>query len=75
MASQHEYPAKTYRPEPSEHQEVKDLLPAERTMDGLVRACLRWVRAEPERALEVLAPYWPPKKPVGRPKTKGTAGE
>jgi hypothetical protein len=69
-SSQHKYPAKTYRPEPTEHADVTALLPPGLTMDGLARACLRWVRANPEEALAVLAPHWPPAKPIGRPVTK-----
>lgn len=67
MASQHKNPAKTYRPDPGEHADVMEALPEGATMDGLLRACLRWVRSDPAAALKILAPYWPAKKPIGRP--------
>lgn len=72
MPDYHDLPAKTYRPEPDEHDPVKAALPPGHTMDGFIRATLRWARANPAAAFEILAPHWPPARRIGRrPKAPG----
>lgn len=66
-SSKHEYPAKTFRPEPTEYATAQATLGG-RTVDGFIRACLRCLRDQPAEILALLEPYWPPKKRIGRPR-------
>jgi hypothetical protein len=76
MANQHKIKGTTVRPEPAEVEAAKPHLDG-RSIETLLRATLRALKAEPDRVLATLEPYWPPEKPRGRPrKTPPTdAGE
>jgi hypothetical protein len=75
MSSRHELTTSTYRPARDELDDAKPHVPPGKTVDGFLRACLRALRAEPERLLAVLAPYWPPEKPRGRPRKTPPVGD
>jgi hypothetical protein len=59
MPSQHRLKSRSFRPEPDEYDDAKAALPAGRTIDHFLRACLRWLRHDPKEALATLAPFWP----------------
>jgi len=66
MAGQHRYPAKTIYPDPDEITAAEERLGVRR-VSSYLRACLRWLRSEPDAALAAVADYWPPERPTGRP--------
>ncbi|NUR84663.1 MAG: hypothetical protein HOY71_11315, partial [Nonomuraea sp.] len=59
MSSQHRLNGTTVRPEPDELDAARPHL-AGRSLESALRALLRAVAAEPQRSLDLLAPYWPP---------------
>src|SRR5260221_14793273 len=68
MASQHRFPARTFRPEPGEYADAQaDLAARGKEMDAFLRACLRWLHRDPDRFLATLGPVWPGPRPRGRP--------
>lgn len=67
MPSQHRLKGTTVRPEPEEVEAAKPHLGG-RSIETALRALLRALAADPARVLELLAPYWPPEKPRGRPR-------
>jgi hypothetical protein len=68
MSSQHSAPARQFRPDQAEHAPAKAELEARgRNVSDYLRACLRWLQADPDAALATLAPHWPPARPYGRP--------
>ncbi|HEX9357664.1 MAG TPA: hypothetical protein VF933_28090 [Streptosporangiaceae bacterium] len=68
MGSQHRLKPRAFRPEPQEYAAAKaDLEARGRQMDAFLRACLRRLRRDPDRFLDLLAPVWPRPKPQGRP--------
>jgi hypothetical protein len=68
VKDRHRLRPKAFRPDPDEYDDAMKVLKAEnREMDAFVRACLRLLRDKPGDLLALLAPYWPPPKPRGRP--------
>jgi hypothetical protein len=67
MASQHKIKGTTVRPEPQEVDDAREHLDG-RSIETALRALLRAMAAEPDRVKQLLAPYWPPEKPRGRPR-------
>ncbi|WP_067184566.1 hypothetical protein [Microtetraspora niveoalba] len=67
MSSRHELTTSTFRPEQAELDDARPLVPPGKTMDGLLRATLRALAADPQRLLDVLGPHWPAEKRRGRP--------
>lgn len=65
-SSLHKNPAKTFRPDPAEYARLRADL-GDRTVDGFIVACMRCLHDEPDVLLTLLANYWPPEKPKGRP--------
>ena len=71
VSSQHKLKPLNFRPEPDERADGKAVLDERGwEMDGFLRACLRLLREEPDRLLEMLAPHRPPPKLRGRPKKR-----
>ncbi|MFI6813755.1 hypothetical protein ACIBG7_15145 [Nonomuraea sp. NPDC050328] len=68
MASQHELTTSTFRPERDELTAAAAQLPAGRTMDAFLRACLRTLRDDPQQLLDLVGPRFPEEKKRGRPK-------
>lgn len=75
MSSRHELTTSTFRPEQAELDAARPLVPDGRTIDGLLRATLRALAADPERLLEVVEPHWPAAKRRGRPPKQAPATE
>lgn len=73
MSSRHELTTSTYRPERAELDAARASLPDGRTVDGLLRATLRALAADPDQLLTLLEPHWPADKPRGRPRKQPTA--
>lgn len=72
----HRAPQRTWRPEPDEYDEAKRLLSARgHELTQFLRACVRWLRADPEAALAVLASHWPEPRPRGRPWSETTPSQ
>ncbi|GAA3531496.1 hypothetical protein GCM10022419_008250 [Nonomuraea rosea] len=71
MPNQHKLRSRAFRPEPDEYEDAKGALGRERTMDGFLRACLRWLRHDPAKAMATLAPFWPEPKMSGH--SEGTS--
>lgn len=61
-------PAKAFRPgDPREYDYAQELLAARgRTISDYLHACLRWLNTEPDTALNILMPVWPPPRATGR---------
>jgi hypothetical protein len=70
MSSQHENPARTYRPDPDELRDARGNLPAGRSMNTFLRACLRTLRDDPDAIIALVHDRWPEEKPLGRKRTK-----
>ncbi len=66
----HKITGTTLRAEPEEVAAARAEFPPGRSMEAFHRACLRAIAAEPERVRTLLAQYWPPEKPRGRPRTR-----
>ncbi|MFC0431082.1 hypothetical protein [Kutzneria buriramensis] len=70
MASQHDQPQRSWRPDPDEYETAQSLLSDRgQSITAYLRACLRWLEHEPDAALAALAPYWPEPRPTGRPRS------
>ena len=68
MASQHRFPARTFRPEPGEYADAQaDLAARGKEMDAFLRACLRWLHRDPDLSLAALTQAWPGPRRRGRP--------
>jgi hypothetical protein len=67
MSSQHKIKGTTVRPEPDELDAAREHLDG-RSIETTLRALLRAIAAEPDKVKAMLAPYWPPEKPRGRPR-------
>lgn len=66
--STHRHDQKSWWPEPDEYAAAKDVLQNRGyNMTAYLRACVRWLDAEPDAALATLAAHWPPPRPRGRP--------
>ncbi|MFI5614678.1 hypothetical protein [Amycolatopsis sp. NPDC051903] len=73
-ADYHRTPSRSFWPEPDEYAEAKAALGAQgRFVNDYLRACLRWLNASPEAALETLQSHWPPPRRPGRPRGRGAA--
>jgi hypothetical protein len=61
MANMHRRATKAFRPDvEAEYQPALALLADRgRTMNGYLRACLRWLAADPDAALLVVREHWP----------------
>ncbi|MEV1202797.1 hypothetical protein [Microbispora rosea] len=68
MTSRHELTTSTFRPERAELDDARPHVPDGRTIDGLLRATLRALAADPDALLQVLEPHWPAAKRRGRPR-------
>jgi len=66
MANQHQYPARSYRPDPDELADARAQLPDGKDMNGFLRACLRTLRDDPDAIVTLVEPRWPPARPQGR---------
>lgn len=67
MSSQHAATGHSFRPDAAEYGPAKGELDNRgRHMTDYLRACLRWLRADPDAALATLAPHWPPPRRYGR---------
>src|SRR5260221_8458141 len=66
MPGQHRYPARAIRPDPEEIKPAEARLGRVRLGEYL-RACLRWLNADPDAALAAVERHWPPERPNGRP--------
>lgn len=73
MASQHKQRQGSWRPDPDEYETTKSLLSARgKNITGFMRACMRWLRHDPDAALAVLAEHWPSPRRFGRPPRQDT---
>jgi hypothetical protein len=72
MPSRHDLTTSTYRPTKEELANAKTHIPAGRTVDGFLRACLKTLNDQPETMLELLGDRWPEEKPRGRPRKQPT---
>jgi hypothetical protein len=60
-------PNKCFRPEANEYAgATSNLLERDRHIGDFLRACLAWVKADPDAALATLAPWWPEPRPRGK---------
>src|SRR5258707_4701734 len=66
MPGQHRYPARAIRPDPEEIKPAEARLGRVRLGEYL-RACLRWLNADPDAALGAVERHSPPERPNGRP--------
>lgn len=56
----------TLRPDPDEIQPATAVLhDRDATVTEYLRACLRWLNADPGAAMATLAEHWPPPRPSG----------
>jgi len=64
-----------FRPDAGERAEASAALARRgRTMSDYLRACLRWLRADPDTALATLDKHWPEPRPrPGRPRKDAAA--
>ena len=60
--------ARAFRPDNDEWASAMEALPAGRTMESFLRACLRRLHREPEAFAEHLAPDWPEERRRGQPR-------
>lgn len=68
MASQHRHKSRGFRPDPGEYEAAAEHLERRgRTPGAYLRACLRWLDADPDAALAAVGPFWPDVRPTGRP--------
>ncbi|WP_133062538.1 hypothetical protein [Mycolicibacterium peregrinum] len=59
---------RTYRPDDAEYTAARaELRRRNISLTRYLRAALRWVAADPERALDALEPMLPPERALGRP--------
>lgn len=59
---------RTYRPDDAEYTAASaELRRRNISLTRYLRAALRWVAADPERALDALEPMLPPERALGRP--------
>jgi len=69
VPSQHSNPSHAFRPDPEEWEAAEEALTAREIVPGtFLRACLRWLAASPDEALESLGAHWPGTRPLGRPR-------
>lgn len=67
MSSQHSATTRNFRPDEDEYVPAMGELGSRgRHMTDYLRACLRWLHADPDTALATLAPHWPPPRRYGR---------
>ncbi|CRY84590.1 hypothetical protein SAMN05421776_11336 [Nocardia farcinica] len=72
----HKAPQRTWRPENDEYDDAKKLLRARgRGLTEYLRACVRWLRADPDTALAILGEHWPEPRTRGRPRTEESSHE
>jgi hypothetical protein len=68
VSSQHSATVRNFRPDEDEYAPAMGELDSRgRHMTDYLRACLRWLKADPDAALAALAPHWPPPRRYGRP--------
>lgn len=59
---------RTFRPDETEYSDAQAVLKArDLQVTAFLRAALRWVADNPDEAIAVLEPVWPPPRAVGRP--------
>lgn len=70
-ADYHRGTARSFWPDEDEYAAAKTALGQRgRYISDYLRACLRWLTADPSTALETLREHWPPPRRPGRPRKK-----
>lgn len=74
MPNLHRLPNRTWRAEEDEIKAAQPHLPADKNMGAYLRAAVRALGEDPERALAAVAEHWPPPpEPKGRPRKEPAA--
>ena len=72
----HKAKQRSWRPENDEYFGAKDLLEARGSgLTEYLRACVRWLQADPDAALAMLGEHWPEPRTRGRPRVEEPSPE